>query len=117
FMGALLGGLGGLISGSEKFKSYLFGDIGDDGKRIGGLISRETQDWVKKFFPRAGIGFGIGALLGNMGLLPMGMGPIIGGIFGSMTGMISSSERIKQAIFGVVGDDDSGFISKNMRTA
>ena len=117
FMGALLGGLGGLISGSEKFKSYLFGDIGDDGKRIGGLISRETQDWVKKFFPRAGIGFGIGALLGNMGLLPMGMGPIIGGIFGSMTGMISSSERIKQAIFGVEGDDDSGFISKNMRTA
>lgn len=114
-LGGIIGAGVGMISASDKLKDRIFGEIGDDGEREGGLISKDVQKWAKHFLPGAGIGAGVGALLGNMGILPAGLGPIIGGVFGSVAGMMASSDRVKRAIFGEEGDDDSGFFSKNLR--
>lgn len=117
--GALLGAGAGFIGASDKLKDYIFGKeiMGEDGKptREGKLISRRVYEGAKKFVPKVGGGFAIGSILGNMGLLPLGMGPIFGGILGSMGGMIGASEQMKKLIFGVEGDDESGLLSKNFR--
>ena len=114
-LGGIIGAGVGMISASDKLKDRIFGEVGEDGEREGGLISKDVQKWTKHFLPGAGIGAGAGALLGNMGILPAGLGPIIGGVFGSVAGMMASSDRVKRAIFGEEGDDDSGFFSKNLR--
>lgn len=114
--GGIIGAGLGFINSSDKFKDYIFGkeDI-TDGKRRGGMIGEDVQDWFKKFMPKTAIGAGVGAFAGNLGLLPLGIGPVLGGIIGGLGGMVSSSERLKKALFGEEGDDDSGLISKNTR--
>lgn len=108
-MGAMLGSAAGFIKSSDKFKKWVFGeDITDDDGNVthhGGLISKEVQEGFKKFAPKVAGGFAIGSIAGNMGLLPFGMGPIIGGILGSMGGMIAASDQMKDLIFGKMVDD------------
>lgn len=121
-LGAILGSAAGFVGASDKLKKYLFGeDIGegDDAKHVGGLISKEVQDGFKKYAPRVAGGFAIGALLGNLGvgagIIPASIAPLVGGYIGSMAGMISASDRMKEALFGKEDDDDSGLFSKNFR--
>ena len=51
-----------MISASDKLKDRIFGEVGEDGEREGGLISKDVQKWTKHFLPGAGIGAGAGAL-------------------------------------------------------
>lgn len=108
-LGAMIGSAAGFIKSSDKFKKYIFGeDVTDDEGNVthtGGLISKEVQDGFKKFAPKVAGGFAGGALLGNMGLLPFGMSPLIGGILGSMGGMIAASDQMKKLIFGEETDE------------
>ena len=108
-MGAMIGSAAGFIKSSDKFKKWVFGeDVTDDEGNVthkGGLISKEVQEGFKKFAPKVAGGFAIGSIAGNMGLLPFGMGPIIGGILGSMGGMIAASDQMKNLIFGKMVDD------------
>lgn len=137
-LGALIGSFGGLVNGSEKFKRYLFGDeIADEpvidpetgkpfknpftGKdvhrksRKGGVISKEVYDAVKQYAPKIGAGALAGAAAGGLGLLPFGIGPVIGGVLGSIGGMTAASNQLKKMIFGDGIDEKSGLISKEFR--
>lgn len=117
--GAMLGSAAGFIGASDTLKNYLFGpaiDPEDPSKgRKGGIIEKNVQDAVKQYAPKALIGGGIGALAGNFGLLPLGIGPVAGTAIGSFGGMISANKELRELIFGKEDDDDSGYISKNTR--
>lgn len=117
--GAMLGSAAGFIGASDTLKNYLFGpaiDPEDPSKgRKGGIIEKNVQDAVKQYAPKALAGAGIGALAGNFGLLPLGIGPVAGAAIGSFGGIISANKELREVIFGKEDDDDSGYISKNTR--
>ena len=138
-LGAALGSTAGLIHGSDKLKEFLFGKFSDEDEIIRdkagnpvidrktgkpktrkvqtatGLLDREIVDGFKQFFPGIAIGAGAGGLIGSMGLLPFGLGGAAGTVIGGITGMLASSDQVKELIFGNITDDDSGLISKNFR--
>lgn len=131
-LGALLGSFGGLISGSEQFKKFLFGDSVEEDEtyvdpktgetktrkkktRAGGIISKQVYEGVKQYAPKMGIGALIGGAAGGLGLLPFGLGPVIGAVIGSVGGMTAASEQVKKLIFGDGKDEKSGLISKEFR--
>lgn len=127
-LGGLIGSFAGLIHGSDKFKEYLFGkELTEDyidpvtGKkskkksRAGGIISKQVYDGVKKFAPKMGIGALVGAAAGGLGLLPFGMGPVVGSVIGSVGGMVGASDQMRELIFGNYKDPKSGLISKEFR--
>jgi len=117
--GAMLGSAAGFVGASDQLKNYLFGpqlDPEDPSKgRKGGLIEKDVQDAVKQYVPKIGVGAGIGALAGNFGLLPAGLGPVAGAAIGSFGGLIGANKEFRELIFGNEEDDDSGYISKNTR--
>ena len=104
--GALLGLAGGIASRSEKFKDWLFGPEDKDGKRIGGVISENVQDYMKangKYIAggaalgmlRAGLTSSSGGILGTL----VG-GPLAGAILGMGTSMLIKSEMFQKFLFG-----------------
>lgn len=132
----LLGAGLSFVSSSETFKKFLFGDQIEEeqehydmktGKMVkskvktrkgSDLISKEVYEGIKRFAPKVAIGAMAGALAGGVGLLPFGMGPIIGTVLGSIGGMTAASDQLKKLIFGDTDSeegDDSGLISKNFR--
>lgn len=132
----LLGAGLSFVSSSEAFKKFLFGDQIEEeqehydmktGKMVkskvktrkgSDLISKEVYEGIKRFAPKVAIGAMAGALAGGVGLLPFGMGPIIGTVLGSIGGMTAASDQLKKLIFGDTDSeegDDSGLISKNFR--
>lgn len=132
-LGAMLGSVGGIVTGSEKFKEFLFGkpkkkikqkyniktgmmeDVEYDSYDDTGIFSSQVIDGVKQYFPGMAGGAAIGKLVGG-GIMPGIMGQAIGTVAGSVIGMVASSDKLKQIIFGdaAKGDDD-GIISKRMR--
>lgn len=128
-LGAIIGASGGFLKSSEKFKEYLFGESDTrtevdpvTGKirtiktrKGNALISPEVYEGFKKFAPSTTKGAMIGAVAGGLGLLPFGIGPLLGTVFGSIGGMASASDQIKTMIFGDYKDPKSGLISKEFR--
>lgn len=117
--GAMLGSAAGFIGASDTLKNYIFGpaiDPTDPSKgRKGGLIEKNVQDAVKQYVPKIALGAGIGAIAGNFGILPAGLGPVAGAAIGSFGGLIGANKEFREVIFGNEEDDDSGYISKNTR--
>ena len=117
--GAMLGSAAGFIGASDTLKNYIFGpdiDPTDPSKgRKGGLIEKNVQDAVKQYVPKIALGAGIGAIAGNFGILPAGLGPVAGAAIGSFGGLIGANKEFREVLFGNEEDDDSGYISKNTR--
>ena len=117
--GAILGIGGAMLSQTETFKKIVFGELDEDGERTGGLISKSMNERFKKVLPFIVGGAGIGALqkffLPAVSLLPgpggalmnmfFGNGPIAGALLGLGGGLLASSEKFKQAIFGDEDED------------
>jgi len=103
-LGAILGSTVGFVSSSERAKSFIFGKMGEDGKREGGLIKKELQEQVKKAFPRMGAGAIAGMIAGPFSL-PMNI------ILGSALGFASTTDKWKEMMFG---RDENGNINKKM---
>lgn len=114
-LSGLIGSTAGLIKKSDKLREYLFGKEDEKGKRSGGLFSDTVYKGLTKYIPNIAKGAGIGAMLGNFGLLPFGLGNMAGLIFGSMGGMIKSSDELRTFLFGTEDDDNSGLINKKLR--
>lgn len=127
--GAILGIGGAMLSQTETFKKIVFGELDEDGERTGGLISKSMNERFKKVLPFIVGGAGIGALqkffLPAVSLLPgpggalmnmfFGNGPIAGALLGLGGGLLASSEKFKQAIFGDEDEDGElygGILSK-----
>lgn len=114
--GTLLGGSLGTLSTSERFKTKMFGSMGEDGSRKGGVMPKKYMDTIKKAMPSVYKGIGMGALatmFSPFGLL--GTSLLGGGI-----GFASSTEAVKGVLFGKMGadgsrDDTSALIKKEFR--
>ena len=118
--GAILGIGGALISQTETFKKIVFGDIDKEtGERTGGLISKSMNERFKKTIPFIIGGAGLGALqkffLPGISLIPgpggalmnmfFGNGPVAGAILGLGGGLLASSEKFREKIFGEEDED------------
>ena len=103
--GAIVGTTVGFLSQSDKFKDWLFGPKDINGTRIGGYVTKKTQE----FFKKNKVGIVGGATLGALksilgfGFLPsffLPGGPIGGALFGVGVSMLASSEKFKKFMFG-----------------
>ena len=86
----------GLLTQSETFNRYMFGEKDDDGNRMGGLISKAWQDKFKESKGLIGKSLGVG-LLGSF-LLPGG--PITGALLGIGTSIASRNEAFQEFLYG-----------------
>ena len=116
--GAIVGSGLAILSQTEAFKTFMFGQVDKDGNREGGLISKQMRDKFHKMAPYAiggavlgGIkGFAKSALGFNSGLGVLGMqilpGGILGGaMLGAGLGILKNSESFKKMLFGEKGED------------
>ena len=115
-VGGALVGLGrGLVKNSETVKQILFGDIDENGKRQGNIISKEIINTIDE--NKTGIKLGaIAGLASVVGLLPAVWGGTLtymaGGLAISMAG---KSEFIQRWLFGEMdenGKRQGGFAGK-----
>lgn len=98
--GIMLGSTIGFAKNNESAKNYLFGNIGEDGKRSGGIIgdTSKLKQKIQSALPNMTAGAIGGLLLGPFGLA----GNVI---FGSALGYATSTEKFKTALFGQEGED------------
>ena len=115
-IGAAIGTAVGFASKSEKFQEFLFGKKDEAGNRLGGLISKKVQDYVKENKTALAAGGALGAVQGALGFGLIGKlsggllgnlvgGPVLGSILGMATGMAVKSHMFHEFLFG---DPDTG---------
>ena len=114
FAGAILGSATGFLSKSEKFQEMLFGKKDEEGNRLGGLISKKIQDFVKEHKARLVGGASVGGITGALGITGNGLlGTLVGGpLAGAITGMAGSiflkSNMFTDFLFGSSKDGQKG---------
>ena len=115
-IGAIIAGTGiAFLSESERFKRIMFGEKDNDGKRVGGIVSKKVMNfWNKNKVAIIGGGaFGAlksailgfaGLSLGPIGVLPAMATSVVGPVLmGSATGLAVKSKAFQDIIFGKEG--------------
>ena len=96
-LGGMFTGAGiGLLSTSDRFKNKMFGENYE-----GGIIPKSFIDTVKNGAPSLFKGLGTGALLGLV--TPFGL--VGSALLGGGIGFASSTESVKNLLFGKMGED------------
>lgn len=98
-VGAGIGAAASIVRHSDSLKNKLFGEVGDDGKRKGGIISKKIIDKVTQYVPSI-------AKFGAAGIIPgllTPLGPIGGLLVGGAVGFLKSNERLNEKYFGKEG--------------
>ena len=120
--GAAIGTAVGFASKSEKFQEFLFGKKDEAGNRLGGLISKKVQDYVKENKTALAAGGALGAVQGALGFGLIGKlsggllgtlvgGPVLGSILGMATGMAVKSHMFHEFLFGDEATGQKGIIA------
>lgn len=119
-IGSLAGAAGNILRESETVKGWLFGQIGEDGAREGGVFSRKTQALMKKYLPDMGAWGTVGSVAG----LLTGFGPVGGTMLGAAIGFAKNNQSISDKLFGtqlkdkdghIIGRANNGIISKKQQ--
>ena len=119
-IGSLAGAAGNILRESETVKGWLFGQIGEDGAREGGVFSRKTQALMKKYLPDMGAWGTVGSVAG----LLTGFGPVGGAMLGAAIGFAKNNQSISDKLFGtqlkdkdghIIGRANNGIISKKQQ--
>ena len=122
--GIVLGMGTSLIARSDKFKDYLFGpeveDENGNKSRIGGLVSKKTQEMFKdpklkrSVIGGAALGMAKNLILGSSGGFMGALvgGPFAGAILGSAVGFMKESQMFKDFMYGNEEKGIEGFKSK-----
>ena len=122
--GIVLGMGTSLIARSNKFKDYLFGpeveDENGNKSRIGGLVSKKTQEMFKdpklkrSVIGGAALGMAKNLILGSSGGFMGALvgGPFAGAILGSAVGFMKESQMFKDFMYGNEEKGIEGFKSK-----
>ena len=105
-IGGLAGAAGNILRESETVKGWLFGQIGEDGARQGGVFSRKTQALMKKYLPDMGAWGTVGSVAG----LLTGFGPVGGVMLGAAIGFAKNNQSISDKLFGTQLKDKDGRI-------
>lgn len=115
--GAAIGAAVGFASKSEEFQDWLFGKKDAKTKeRMGGFISKNVQDYVKKNKGALAVGGTLGAIKGAMGFGLLGSlpgigtgigilnsvvgGPVLGALMGIAGTIFTKSHMFKEFLFG-----------------
>lgn len=104
-LGGMLVGAGiGFLKNNDKFMDKYFGQVGADGKRLGGKLSIDSQSKgiLKKILPGGLKGAGAGALAGLVFGGPFGL--LGNAAIGTAVGMITSTDAFKDNILGKMKD-------------
>ena len=108
FIGGALLGLGlAITKNSETVQKMLFGDIGDDGTRQGGLIHKEVIDAFNHNKTGLVLG-GTAGMVAAIGLIPSFFipgGPVGGALLGMGASMAFKSNAMQNFLFG---DEEAG---------
>ena len=119
-IGSLAGAAGNILRESETVKGWLFGQIGEDGAREGGVFSRKTQALMKKYLPDMGAWGTVGSVAG----LLTGFGPVGGTMLGAAIGFAKNNQSISDKLFGtqlkdkdghIIGRANNGILSKKQQ--
>lgn len=119
-IGGLAGAAGNILRESETVKGWLFGQIGKDGTRQGGVFSRKTQALMKKYLPDMGAWGTVGSVAG----LLTGFGPVGGTMLGAAIGFAKNNQSISDKLFGtqlkdkdghIIGRANNGILSKKQQ--
>ena len=119
-IGSLAGVAGNILRESETVKGWLFGQIGEDGAREGGVFSRKTQALMKKYLPDMGAWGTVGSVAG----LLTGFGPVGGTMLGAAIGFAKNNQSISDKLFGtqlkdkdghIIGRANNGILSKKQQ--
>ena len=119
-IGGLAGAAGNILRESETIKGWLFGQIGKDGTRQGGVFSRKTQALMKKYLPDMGAWGTVGSVAG----LLTGFGPVGGAMLGAAIGFAKNNQSISDKLFGtqlkdkdghIIGRANNGILSKKQQ--
>ena len=122
--GIVLGMGTSLVARSDKFKDYLFGpeveDENGNKSRIGGLVSKKTQEMFKdpklkkSVIGGAALGMAKNLILGSSGGFMGALvgGPFAGAILGSAVGFMKESQMFKDFMYGNEEKGIEGFKSK-----
>lgn len=123
-IGTIIGGLAGasvnILRESETVKGWLFGQIGEDGTRQGGVFSRKTQALMKKYLPDMGAWGTVGSVAG----LLTGFGTVGGAMLGAAIGFAKNNQSISDKLFGtqlkdkdgrIIGRANNGILSKKQQ--
>lgn len=119
-IGGLAGAAGNILKESETIKGWLFGQIGKDGTRQGGVFSRKTQALMKKYLPDMGAWGTVGSVAG----LLTGFGPVGGTMLGAAIGFAKNNQSISDKLFGtqlkdkdghIIGRANNGILSKKQQ--
>ena len=97
--GAAIGAGAALIHKSEFLQEKLFGAKGEDGKRQGGIISKEIVDATQKYAPDM-FKYGLAGIIPS---LITGLGPIPGILAGGAIGYLKNNEKFTNKYFGEHG--------------
>ena len=114
FAGAILGSATGFLSKSEKFQEIIFGKKDEEGNRLGGIISKKVQDFVKEHKSRLIGGASVGGITGALGITGNGLlgtlvgGPVAGAIMGMAGSMLVKSNMFTDFLFGSSKDGQKG---------
>ena len=114
-LGAAAGAGIGMIKQSETLQEKLFGERDKEGNRKGGIISKDIQDWFKKYFPSIK-DFGLAGAVASL-FTPLGL---VGGLaVGGTVGYLKKNNKFQEYLFGKdIGNnerDNSGLISNEFR--
>lgn len=110
-IGAAIGAGAGLLSSSDKFKEWMFG-VKEDGEFKNGLIPSNVVNW----FAKNGKTLGLTTLGGSMTGALVGH-PLIGLTLGAGMGLLNSSEKFRDYMFGEEGVIDSSKQQKILKFA
>ena len=110
-LGAAAGSAIGLLVGSERVRSLVFGEevVKEDEKgnkyteRQGGLLPKDVSSLITKYAPNMAKGATVGAITSILPFVPGG--PVAGIILGSAVGFATKNEAAQEMIFGLMGDD------------
>ena len=91
---ALVGTTFGFLRQSETFNKWMFGDVDEDGNRMGGIISKEFQDKIKENKGLLGKAAGVGVLSSLV------LGPVAGSLLGIGTTMVAKNEAFQEFLYG-----------------
>ena len=115
-LGAASGAAIGLIKKSEKVQDWLFGEIGKDGSREGGFISKNVQDTVSKYLPDMTKGGVLGGTAGLLTGLISPLGPVGGIMVGSALGFAKNNDDIKKTLFGDNWEENSAKFKNKLKS-
>ena len=114
-IGAGIGAIGGFLSKSKKFQSWLFGEVDENGEEVKkGLISQSTQKFFKDnkdyLVGSTAVGAVGGAITGGGLLGTLVGGPVGGAIMGLAGGVLTKSKLFQDFWLGNPEKGKKGFM-------